>query len=148
MTSMLTIRITLTKAEGGEKLVSTFDFSPETNLTAQSLFAYGRSMFQQKNIFLASPNDFFVEAHPIDWKFAGVDKVHFKGEESDKENAMEKELLVLVESTGEGLCDGDCVVVIPDDDGTCNLFRATRELVTTPTFIASMPFTQTRASSW
>jgi hypothetical protein len=126
MTSMLTTRITLTKAAGAEKLVSRFDFSPEAKLTALSLFAYGRSMFQQKNIFLASPNDFFVEAHPIDWKYVGGDKVHFKGEESDKENAKETELLLHVESTGEGLCDGDRVVVLPDDDGSCHLFRATR----------------------
>jgi hypothetical protein len=120
---MLTTRITLTKAEGGEKLVSDFDFSADTKLrNAQSLFAYGRSMFQQKNIFLASPHEFFVETHQIDWKYVGGDKVLFKGEESDKENAKEKELL----STGEGLCDGDRVVVLPDDDGTCTLFRATR----------------------
>jgi hypothetical protein len=126
MPSMLTTRITLTKAAGGEKLVSDFDFSTDTKLTAQSLFAYGRSMFQQKNIFLASPNDFFVETHLIDCKYAGGDKVFFKGEESEKENAKEKELLVRIESTGEGLCDGDRVVVLPDDDGACTLFRATR----------------------
>jgi hypothetical protein len=57
MASTLTTSITLTKAEGGEKLVSTFDFSPETKLTAQSLFAYGRRFVfpQQENIFLPSP---------------------------------------------------------------------------------------------
>jgi hypothetical protein len=131
MASMLTTRIALTNAQGGEKLVSDFDFSPGTKLTAQTLFAYGRSRFQQKNIFLASPDEFFVEAHPIDWKYVGGDKVLLEGEESDQENAKKKQLLVHIESTGEGLCDGDRVVVLPADDGTCNLFRATRVSVAT-----------------
>lgn len=64
------------------------------------------------------------EAHPIDWKYVGGETVLFKGKDSDKENAKEQELLGHVESTGKGLCDSDRVVVLPDDDGTCNLFRA------------------------